>query len=114
MRRGRCLGVLGPNGAGKTTTIEIVEGLKPADAGSVRILGRTWDDDALSKTLAGLKEADVEVQDLGWDQAELDTILNVVPAFEPTGSDDQHDLDQLQPKLCPHCGKDTREHPKQE
>lgn len=45
VRRGRCLGLLGPNGAGKTTTIEILEGLKPADAGTVEVLGRTWDRD---------------------------------------------------------------------
>jgi ABC-2 type transport system ATP-binding protein len=43
--RGTCLGVLGPNGAGKTTTIEILEGLKPPDAGTVRVLGRSWNDD---------------------------------------------------------------------
>ena len=41
---GQCLGLLGPNGAGKTTTIEILEGLMPADAGEVRILGLTWKD----------------------------------------------------------------------
>lgn len=31
--------VLGPNGAGKTTTIEVCEGYRRADAGSVRVLG---------------------------------------------------------------------------
>jgi ABC-2 type transport system ATP-binding protein len=43
VRRGECFGLLGPNGAGKTTTVEILEGLNRADAGDVRILGRTWD-----------------------------------------------------------------------
>lgn len=42
VRRGECFGLLGPNGAGKTTTIEICEGLTPADAGSVRLLGLEW------------------------------------------------------------------------
>jgi ABC-2 type transport system ATP-binding protein len=42
VRRGTCLGVLGPNGAGKTTTIEILEGLKAPDAGTVEVLGRSW------------------------------------------------------------------------
>ena len=37
--RGRITAVLGPNGAGKTTTIEICEGLRGADAGSVSVLG---------------------------------------------------------------------------
>jgi ABC-2 type transport system ATP-binding protein len=39
---GECFGLLGPNGAGKTTTIEIIEGLTPADAGAVEVLGRSW------------------------------------------------------------------------
>jgi ABC-2 type transport system ATP-binding protein len=50
---GECFGLLGPNGAGKTTTIEILEGLLPATAGYVEILGRHWgeDDDALRQRL---------------------------------------------------------------
>src|SRR3954462_9497506 len=31
--------VLGPNGAGKTTTVEILEGYRRPDAGTVRVLG---------------------------------------------------------------------------
>jgi len=46
IRRGECFGLLGPNGAGKTTTIEILEGLTPADAGEVEILGQSWEKDA--------------------------------------------------------------------
>jgi len=36
---GEILALLGPNGAGKTTTVEIVEGYRRPDAGSVRVLG---------------------------------------------------------------------------
>jgi ABC-2 type transport system ATP-binding protein len=32
-------GILGPNGAGKTTTVEIMEGLREADGGSVMVAG---------------------------------------------------------------------------
>jgi ABC-2 type transport system ATP-binding protein len=36
---GSITAVLGPNGAGKTTTVEICEGYRRADAGTVRVLG---------------------------------------------------------------------------
>ena len=39
---GECFGLLGPNGAGKTTTVEILEGLTPADEGTVELLGQQW------------------------------------------------------------------------
>jgi ABC-2 type transport system ATP-binding protein len=39
MERGSVLALLGPNGAGKTTTVEICEGFRRPDAGSVRVLG---------------------------------------------------------------------------
>ncbi len=37
--KGEVFGLLGPNGAGKTTTLEIMEGLRTADSGRVRISG---------------------------------------------------------------------------
>jgi ABC-2 type transport system ATP-binding protein len=37
--RGSLFALLGPNGAGKTTTVEILEGYRRADGGSVRVLG---------------------------------------------------------------------------
>jgi len=36
---GEFFGILGPNGAGKTTTLEIIEGLRRPDAGTVSVLG---------------------------------------------------------------------------
>src|SRR5204863_4527018 len=42
VQEGECFGLLGANGAGKTTTLEILEGLLPATAGEVEILGLTW------------------------------------------------------------------------
>src|SRR5258705_12386049 len=38
---GEFLGILGPNGAGKTTTLEIMEGLRRADSGEVRVFGES-------------------------------------------------------------------------
>ncbi len=39
VRPGEIFALLGPNGAGKTTTVEILEGYRRADAGSVSVLG---------------------------------------------------------------------------
>jgi ABC-2 type transport system ATP-binding protein len=37
--RGEILAMLGPNGAGKTTTVEIIEGYRRPDGGTVEVLG---------------------------------------------------------------------------
>jgi ABC-2 type transport system ATP-binding protein len=43
VEEGEFFGILGPNGAGKTTTLEMIEGLREPDAGSVSLLGlRPW------------------------------------------------------------------------
>jgi ABC-2 type transport system ATP-binding protein len=39
IREGEVFGLLGPNGAGKTTTVEILEGYRERDAGTVDVLG---------------------------------------------------------------------------
>jgi ABC-2 type transport system ATP-binding protein len=39
VRRGELFGLLGSNGAGKTTTVEILQGLRHGDGGSVSVLG---------------------------------------------------------------------------
>ncbi|UDY34518.1 ABC transporter ATP-binding protein [Dermatobacter hominis] len=39
VEEGEILAVLGPNGAGKTTTVEILEGYRTRDSGSVAVLG---------------------------------------------------------------------------
>jgi ABC-2 type transport system ATP-binding protein len=40
IQTGEVFAFLGPNGAGKTTTVEILEGIRPATSGQVRVLGR--------------------------------------------------------------------------
>jgi ABC-2 type transport system ATP-binding protein len=39
VRRGELFALLGPNGAGKTSTVEIIEGYRRADGGTVSVLG---------------------------------------------------------------------------
>lgn len=51
-------GILGPNGAGKTTTMEMIEGLREPDAGSVTVFGL----DALKDTTAVKQLIGVQLQ----------------------------------------------------
>lgn len=39
VREGEIFGMLGPNGAGKSTTIEMIEGLRTPDSGTITVLG---------------------------------------------------------------------------
>jgi ABC-2 type transport system ATP-binding protein len=52
---GEIVAILGPNGAGKTTTVEIVEGYRRADGGTVRVLGTDpWGADRGHRARVGL------------------------------------------------------------
>ncbi|MGI5237349.1 ABC transporter ATP-binding protein [Dactylosporangium sp. CA-139066] len=51
VERGEIFGIIGRNGAGKTTTVEVVEGLRRADGGTVRVLGRDPADPAVRQRL---------------------------------------------------------------
>ena len=84
VRRGTCLGVLGPNGAGKTTTIEMLEGLKVPDGGSVTVLGRTWADDPV-----GIQERiGVQLQETDFqDKLTAYEILRLFRSFYREGAD---------------------------
>jgi len=53
---GEFFGILGPNGAGKTTTLELVEGIRAPDAGTVCVLGRSpWPRDPWLLTRIGVQ-----------------------------------------------------------
>lgn len=52
---GEVFGILGPNGAGKTTTVEVLEGYRRADAGTVRVLGLDpWSEGELLRPRIGV------------------------------------------------------------
>jgi len=52
---GQVVALLGPNGAGKTTTVEVVEGYRRADTGTVRVLGEDpWEADRGLRARVGL------------------------------------------------------------
>lgn len=48
---GEVFALLGPNGAGKTTTVEILEGFRSRDSGTVRVLGLDPSDRSAQRTL---------------------------------------------------------------
>jgi ABC-2 type transport system ATP-binding protein len=56
VRRGEIFGILGPNGAGKTTTLEMVEGLRRPDGGTIVVDGLpVWPDPKLVKARIGVQ-----------------------------------------------------------
>ncbi|MFC0863092.1 ABC transporter ATP-binding protein [Sphaerimonospora cavernae] len=56
-RTGEVTAILGPNGAGKTSTIEICEGFRRPDGGTVRVLGLDPADPALKPRLGVMLQA---------------------------------------------------------
>ncbi len=61
VQEGTCLGLLGPNGAGKTTTVEMLEGIKAPDEGSIYYRGAVLDDEF--KNNAGIMFQSTALQD---------------------------------------------------
>ena len=77
---GECFGLLGPNGAGKTTTVEILEGLTPADEGTVEVLGQTWNSSGYSEQGRALRER-IGVQLQETQLAEKVTVVETLRLF---------------------------------
>jgi ParB-like chromosome segregation protein Spo0J len=76
-------------------------------------LNAGWDNEMLTIELNDLLADGFALEMLGFDPAEIQTLINGGPDFEPATEDEQGKLDQLDPKwiACPHCGKefDARE-----
>jgi ABC-2 type transport system ATP-binding protein len=65
VEHGEIFALLGPNGAGKTTTLEVLEGFKPRDGGSVSVLGTDPGDRSAGRRLReqiGLVLQDIAVE----------------------------------------------------
>ncbi|MFH1329743.1 MAG: ATP-binding cassette domain-containing protein [Actinomycetota bacterium] len=83
---GAIFGLLGPNGAGKTTTVECLQGLRHADAGTLRVLG--LDPQAQGRELRGrvgsqLQESALPDRIKVWEA--LDLFGSLTPPVRPTG-----------------------------
>jgi ABC-2 type transport system ATP-binding protein len=78
VRAGEIFGILGPNGAGKTTTLEIIEGLRRADAGEVRV-----DDIDVRADPQSVKAViGVQLQEAGFfDRLTVEETINLFGAF---------------------------------
>lgn len=76
--RGEFVGLLGPNGAGKTTLVEILEGLKQPDSGSVTVLGKNWAQDTpfLRRRLSGVLQETLFINKL-----RVEETLNLFGSF---------------------------------
>jgi ABC-2 type transport system ATP-binding protein len=93
VRRGECFGLLGPNGAGKTTTIEILEGLLPADAGEVTVLGRRWATDAAAlRPRLGIQLQETQLAD----KLTVAETVRLFRSFYPTGPSVDELLDTVE------------------
>jgi ABC-2 type transport system ATP-binding protein len=55
---GEIFGILGPNGAGKTTTLEMIEGLRQPDSGSITVAGF----DAIRETTSVKQRIGIQLQ----------------------------------------------------
>lgn len=88
LRAGEIFGLLGPNGAGKTTTVEIMEGLRPYDAGTVRVLGLDpWRQSTALKQRIGAALQDTQLPD----KVRVIEALNLYAGFYDRRAD-IHDL----------------------
>jgi ParB-like chromosome segregation protein Spo0J len=69
-------------------------------------LNSGWDEEMLGLELADLREADFDLDLIGFDAGEIEAALNPVEVdFAPGTEDDQGKLDEKSPIECPHCRK---------
>jgi DNA modification methylase len=61
-----------------------------------------WNVDMLAEVLASLQEDSIDLDGIGWNQSELDDLLNSFPTVEPDGTeDDVPDVSQGEPDSVP-------------
>jgi ParB-like chromosome segregation protein Spo0J len=90
------------------------EDLSDAEAKAARIADNKtaespWDDDLLATELDVLE--DFSDESLGFNDGEVDELLGNMetPEFNPVGEDEQPNLDETDPTVCPECGHEWNE-----
>lgn len=63
LHRGTTLGIVGESGSGKSTVARIALGVETADAGSVQVRGRSWDEHRASRDLSARRSVQMIYQD---------------------------------------------------
>jgi ABC-2 type transport system ATP-binding protein len=77
---GSVVGLVGENGAGKTTLLEALAGLRPVDAGAVRVFGRDpWKDPVYVRSRLGFMADDMPVFDM-----RIGKLLKFLSGYYPT------------------------------
>jgi ParB-like chromosome segregation protein Spo0J len=66
-------------------------------------LNSGWDEELLANELSDLHADEFDMALLGFDAAELDRLMDIVPDFEPGTEDDQAKLDEKKKVTCPEC-----------
>jgi len=90
--RGEIFALLGPNGAGKTTTVEILEGFRKRDAGSVEVLGV----DPARAPLSWRNRVGVVLQGTGeFDELKVGEVVRHFARFYPDPADPAEVIEQV-------------------
>ena len=93
IEKGEIFGLLGPNGAGKTTTMEMIEGLRKPDGGTIEVYGI----DALKGTARVKEIIGVQLQSTTiYDRIQVGEVIDLfsgyyqksLPAAETSGYGD--------------------------
>lgn len=74
VERNEIYGIIGPNGSGKTTTVEILQGLRRADAGAIGVLGldpRTQGEELRQRIGSQLQESALPDRIKVWETLDL-------------------------------------------
>ena len=86
------------------------EDLTDAEAKAARIADNKtaespWNDDLLAAELDFLTDSPVDLDTLGFDNGDIDELIGGMetPEFEPVGEDEQPNLDETDPTVCPNC-----------
>jgi ParB-like chromosome segregation protein Spo0J len=67
-----------------------------------------WNQDLLAAEMQALIDDGYDPVHTGFDEREIDALLDVEPIFAPGTEEDQGKLDELAPKIvtCPHCNQE--------